>query len=257
MTLVAVDWDEGRHRWRDVTSRPYAGEKRATYTYAAAEVTCDYHESGPTFTGSLVARNLKPNFAYQIKLNGKPGEDDQANERLGYTGRWWAKQIRKTDGAIVTEWRSKDGEYDHWKARGFSDDEHDYVFEGYLLFDFILTDAAGSASKSLRLDSSYHVLWKTSQREPSAGDSAPVVHAVVAPSASDWYGEGCPDEDVAIYAEWEPGRASPGQLALPPGRYDVALVLTEESFHEREPDSGSWATVMADQSVVFTIPATT
>ena len=68
-----------------------------------------------------------------------------------------------------------------------------------------------------------------------------------------WYAESRPDEEVAIYAEWEPGRALPGQLVLPPGRYNVHLVLTEESFHEREPDSGSWATVMSDERVVFTV----
>jgi len=255
MTLVAVDWDEGRHRWRDIASQPYASAKQATYSYAAAAVSFDREGGAATFAGSLVASGLKPNFAYQIKLNGKPDADPLANERLGYAGRWWARQTRRSDGSVVRAWRSTDDEYGHWKARGFADADHDAVFEGYLLFAFLLTDAAGSASKALRLDSSYHVLWKTSQRPPGPNDSTPLSHRVVARAGSGWYAQDRSDEDVAIYAEWEPSRALPGQLVLSPGRYDVQLVLTEESFHEREADSGSWATVMGDANVVFSVAA--
>jgi len=254
--LIPVDWDEGCHRWRDIATNLYASDRKAVYAYADAVVTLEYEEGAPTFTGILVASGLKPNFAYQIKLNGKPeyfGDDgdDWANEQFGRLGRWWARQIRKSDGAIVKQWRSDDEEYDRWKAQAFADGVHDYVFEGYLLFDYLVTDAAGAASKPLQLDSSFHVLWKRSQREPGPSDSTPTPHSIVVQGESDWYGQDRPTQEVELYAEWEPGRARPGELALPPGRYNVQLVLTEESFHEREPESGSWATVLAAENVVF------
>jgi hypothetical protein len=75
--------------------------------------------------------------------------------------------------------------------------------------------------------------------------------------ASDWYASSESDEVRSIYAEWEPTRALPGELALPAGTYAVRLFLTEESFHESagSPPSGSWATVMAHDDVEFTITA--
>jgi hypothetical protein len=61
----------------------------------------------------------------------------------------------------------------------------------------------------------------------------------------------------SIYAEWEPTRALPGELALPFGTYAVRLFLTEESFHESagSPSSGTWATVMTHDDVQFAIAA--
>ena len=61
------------------------------YTYADASVTLTYQAGpGTTFEAHLSAADLKPNFAYQVKLVGKPtglwGEDgdDLANENIGY-----------------------------------------------------------------------------------------------------------------------------------------------------------------------------
>jgi len=38
-----------------------------------------------------------------------------------------------------------------------------YKFTGYLVFDYFITDENGDAIVSFETDSSYHVLWKTSQ----------------------------------------------------------------------------------------------
>jgi hypothetical protein len=253
--LLPVDWDEGRHRWADIASQPFADPKVSGFSYADADATLEHEREGATFAGSLAASGLKPNFAYQIKLMGRPGVDAWANEQLGRAGRWWAKQVQRSDGTIARAWRSNDEEYGLWKSRGFADGGHDVVFEGYLLFGFLLTDPAGSAARPLRLDSGFHVLWKTSQREPKDHDSPPTPHVVIARAASGWYPADLPDAEVAIYAEWEPGRARPGQCTLPAGGYRVQLVLTEESFHERGTESGSWATVLSAGDVAFTISA--
>jgi len=251
MKLSPVDWDLADQRWRDMAAQPYAAARKASYGYAQADVALDRAPSGATLRGTLTASGLKPNFAYQLKLNGKPSRlfgdegDDQANERLGLLGRWWARQIRLDDGAVVRHWRSNDKEYAGWKFRRFHDAEHDVVFEGYLLFDYLVTDANGNARLDIALDSSFHVLFKTSQRPPKPNDSTPTAHQVLATAASGWYDEDLPPRPVELYAEWEPTRALPGQLVLPPGDYRCQLFLTEETFHEREPDSGTWPTVLA------------
>ncbi|MFW6163547.1 MAG: hypothetical protein ACODAJ_12320 [Planctomycetota bacterium] len=222
-------------------------------------MTLEVAPSGPTFEGTLTAARLKPTFAYQLKLNGRPAllfgdeGDDQANERLGYAGRWWARQTRLDDGAVVRQWRSSDEEYQGWKARGFQDAEHRVVFEGYLLFDYLVTDADGAARLDIALDSSFHVLFRTDQREPRPHDSPPTAHTVVARADSPWYDADLPPQTVELYAEWEPTRALPGQCRLPPGDYRCQLFLTEESFHERSLDAGSWATVLAAPDLAFTI----
>jgi len=257
--LGPVDWGSAP-RWRDMATYLYASEKKLSYDYAQGVATLAYEGSAPTLAGTLALEGLKPNFAYQVKLNGKPtytwgsGGDDWANERLGYAGRWWLKQFDAETGIEVGGWNSSDSEYEYWKARGFTDGTYDYVFEGYLLFAYVATDAAGNAAAGLWLDSSFHVLWKTSQRSPGANDSVPTIHTVIASSASDWYAQSYPTTDVGLYAEWEPGRALPGELALAPGAYNVRIFLTEESFHETAADSGQWATVMTHDDIRFTIP---
>jgi len=259
MKLEPVHWDDEEQRWLDMAAQPYAAGKKATYDYAQAVVALDLAPSGAALQGTLTAAGLKPSFAYQLKLNGRPAalfgdeRDDEANERLGFAGRWWAREIRRSDGEIVRQWRSNDKEYEGWKFRRFHDAEHDVVFEGYLLFDYLVTDANGNARLDIALDSSFHVLFKTSQRPPKPNDSAPTAHQVVATAASGWYDADLPPQTVELYAEWEPTRALPGQLVLPPGDYRCQLFLTEETFHEREPDSGAWPTVLAAPDLTFSI----
>ena len=257
--LNAVHWDDAHQRWMDIATYAYTSTKKATYVYEKAAVTATYKEEEVTFAGTLVATGMKPSFAYQMKLNGKPSYwwgadgDDWANEQLGYAGRWWVNKVEHVGGVVVAGWNSNDAEYLQWKAVGFTDGVYDYVFEGYLLFDYFVTDAASAASKPFALDSSFHVLWNTSQRRPTAKDSTPATHTVVATRSSGWYAKNRPTKKVKIYAEWEPGRALPDQYHLPAGSYNVRMLLTEESFHETAPDSGQWATVMGHDAVVFNV----
>jgi hypothetical protein len=259
--LSAVDWDAARERWRDAASTPYDVGQIAGYDYATASVVFTFQDDGSTIGGEITGSNLKPNFAYQLKLNGKPSYfwgpdgDDLANERIGFAGRWWLNQVAKATGSVVAGWNSNDAEYLAWKSQGFTDGVHDYVYEGYLLFAYLVTDEAGQVAQDVSVDSSLHVLWKLAQRTPGANDSSPSLHTFVVDGASDWYASSEPDELRSIYAEWEPTRALPGELALDAGSYAVRLFLTEESFHESagSPASGSWATVMTNDDVLFVI----
>ena len=260
-SFSAAYWDVDNQRWRDTATTPYDANPIGSYDYATATVQLEYSESGPALAGVLIGSGLKPNFTYQVKLNGKPSYfwgaagDDAANERLGFAGRWWLSQVEKSTGSVVGGWNSHDDEYLAWPSVGFTDGTYDYVFEGYLLFGYVVTDAAGDVWQALTVDSSFHVLWKTSQRPPGANDSDPVAHVFVVDGASDWYASSQPDQTRFLYAEWEPTRALPGELTLPVESYGVRIFLTEESFHENAtpPSSGRWATVMTHDNLQFTI----
>jgi len=260
-SFAAAYWDLGNQRWRDTATTPYEAGPIGSYDYASATVQFEYPESGPAITGLLTGSGLKPNFTYQVKLNGKPSYfsgtagDDIANERLGFAGRWWLSQVERSTGSVVAGWNSDDAEYDYWRSFGFTDGTYDYVFEGYLLFDYIVTDAAGDVSQTLTVDGSFHVLWKVTQRPPGPNDSDPVAHVFVVDGASDWYASSQPDETRFLYAEWEPTRPLPGELSLPVGSYAARIFLTEESFHENAapPSSGRWATVMTHDDFRFEI----
>jgi hypothetical protein len=261
--LSAVYWDTANQRWRDTATTPYDGGKIASYDYASATAVFAYPDQAPTFGGAFTGSNLKPNFTYQVKLNGKPSYfwgpdgDDLANERIGFAGRWWLNKVEKATGTDVGGWNSNDAEYVAWKAQGFTDGVYDYAYEGYLLFAYLVTNENGQVVQDVTLDSSFHVLWKTAQRAPGPNDSTPTAHTFAVNETSDWYASSQSDEVRSIYAEWEPTRALPGELALPAGTYAVRIFLTEESFHESagSPPSGSWATVMAHDEVQFTIAA--
>ena len=261
--LSAVYWNAANQRWRDTTTTPYDVGKITTYDYASATVVFAYPDQAPAFGGALTGSNLKPNFTYQVKLNGKPSYfwgpegDDLANERIGFAGRWWLSKVEKATGTVAAGWNSDDAEYVAWKAQDFTDGVYDYVYEGYLLFAYLVTDEDGQVAQDLTVDTSFHVLWKTAQRTPGLNDSLPTAHTFAVDAGSDWYASSLPDEVRSIYAEWEPTRALPGNLLLPAGTYAVRLFLTEESFHESagSPPSGSWATVMTHDDVQFVIGA--
>jgi len=261
--LAAVYWDTANQRWRDAATTPYDAGEISSYDYASATVSFSHDDQGLAIAGTINGSGLKPNFAYQLKLNGKPSYfwgsegDDLANERIGFAGRWWLNQVEKATGTVLGGWNSNDAEYLAWKAQGFTDGVYDYVYEGYLLFAYLVTDQNGAVVQDVAIDSSFHVLWKTAQRTPGPNDSTPTLHVFAIDGASDWYANSQPDEVRSIYAEWEPTRALPGELALPAGSYALRLFLTEESFHESagSPPSGSWATVMTNDDLAFAITA--
>jgi len=227
--LYAIADASGQY-WNDIAGTAYSSDFQSSYSYNDASVSLSYESYDDYwFRASLSATGLKPNFCYQVKLNGKPeaywveGGDDISNEALGYAGRWWRNEPNPGN--------ADDSNYETYK------DDPDYVYTGYLVYDFFVTDVDGNAEIEIVSDNSYHVVWKTSQRTAQANDG-PV---------RDYNVDGTP---VSIYGEWEPTRALPGELALRPGKYDVQFFLTEESFH----DSGaSWATVMGYDEAQFDI----
>ncbi len=223
--------DQGNQYWKDISGAGYSPDFRARFDYAAARVFLTYATAGRRcFTGLLSATGLKPNSCYQLKLIGKPTSlwgasgDDASNQRLGYAGRWWHAWPGDA-------WNATDAEYRRDKNKP------GHTFEGYLFFDFFVTDATGAATVTFASDSSYHVIWKTSQRDRRRKDGPVRTYEVGATS-------------VRLYAEYEPRRALPGRLILPAGHYNVQFNLTEESFHDQWP---GWALVLRAEDVEFVI----
>ncbi len=210
--------DVAKMRWKDIADHSYDPAVQAPaggYDYAQARVTVTFTpDYAVSFEGHLSARGLKPNFAYQLKLEGKPDIDDWANSQLFRLGREW--------GAL-----------------------------GYLVFDYVVTDSKGKVEHDMDLVSSYHVLWRVDQRVPGLFDSAPTSHPVEAQASSEWYDANYPPETRQIFAQNEHSPYPPGTVVLPAGQYEVSFLLTEESFHFY--DDGDWATVMGSDDIRFGI----
>jgi hypothetical protein len=272
--LVPYESDDGYQRWRDIASNLFIVGDSYTF-YDSKFVQVCYETTAERFTGIVEGFGLKPFFAYQLKMEGKvpavqdgqwdyhPDTNDLhwANEQLGYHGRWW-RSVFSPSGTYLSGGNATDADYETMKKAGFVDTNGNiHVFSGYLLFDFAITNETGYLYREFVCDSTFHVLWRTSQGTPGLNDSA-VRYQVVDPKlASSWYRRPPKATTVGVYAEWEQGgttseddRPTPGALWLPEGTYPVQLRLTEESFHETSPSSGSWATVMVTD-VSFTIGA--
>jgi hypothetical protein len=240
--LVPTDWPGNVFRWRDVATNLYAVSYQNSYTYEDSGVAVTFESyQDSTFAGHLSATNLKPNFAYQVKIVGKPegswgpDGDDAANERIGYAGRWW--RVTPNPG------NSNDQDYEAHR------DDPDYIYEGYLLFDFFVTDRFGSAELGFTSNSSYHVLWWEDQRPRGSCDS-PVEWSTVTGYASDpAYDEDVGPVDIGVYAEIE--RLCFGETTLPEGAYNCRFLLTEESFHQSGEGDGYWASVLVCDTVFF------
>ena len=109
---------ESSYRWLDVADQEYSSSYRDSYSYDQAQVSIDYNPNGLTFSGTLSATNLKPNFAYQVKLVAPPGTD--ANKRIGLAGRWWQEEW---DG---TAWVNRQNLND--KGDGSSPNPNDEIY---------------------------------------------------------------------------------------------------------------------------------
>ncbi len=231
--------DRENERFFDIANRAYSREFVTGFSYSNPArrmpvVSVTYSRRAETFTGRLVARGLKPHFAYQIKLCGDHAADVAGFERIGRLGRW---RLRGSPSTNFTD-------YDFSSARDKS------AFESYILFDFLITDHNGDADKTFYLDSTLHVLFNhPKQGSPRANDSRP--QRVVFSHTDSWVYAN-PKAEVApqsVYAETEAGsngqrRPEIGMAFLPPGAYRARLLLSEESFHGYG-DGGFWAAVMA------------
>jgi hypothetical protein len=247
INLHPISGSASNNRWMDIADNLYSPTYQDVFTYALPIVTVSYDNTSDTFTGTLTAIGLKPNFAYQMKLVGNSYTDDWTNEHLGFAGRWW--RVQPDPG------NSNDTDYDIHK------DDPDYIYQGYLFFDYFLTDQQGNATVNFSANSSYHVLWAsndstgvgTGHKIPGVNDSAIVYSDFTASPAinSDAYSTDYGNAHVGVFAEWESGRALPAQLSLTPGEYHCSLVLTEESFHQSGL-GGGWASVL-EGDINFTI----
>ncbi len=236
-------------RWLDIADHQYADlfiGGLFQYTAGTVQLSGTDGASLDFTVSTLQDKALKPNFCYQMKLEG-PAEQwgtnpdsDFVNGEFGYNGRWWCDSCNAslTDRTVKVHMRRQ------------------HVVKGYLYFDFFVTDANGTANYTAPVVNSYHVTWKTTQRTPGANDG-PIRDCTVVARTDGWaYDQNYTDENgevVSLYGEWEPNRALPGELALAPGSYaGVQFRLTEESFHASG-IGGNWATVMAADGISFEI----
>jgi len=237
----------GKFRWLDAANNEYSTDYRNSYNYTQAVVKVSCAPSGQIFEGMIEAQNLKPNFTYQIKLGGYPETYPTANEGIGLAGRWWQEIWDETEWTDGTNLNNKgDGTSPNPNDQVYFDNKNDpdYRYYGYIVFGYFITDSKGNASLTFRLDSSYHVLWKTSQRQATL-DDGPVKQAniKVNPRKSAAYDIRYPVIPVSIFGEWE--RLPVGGVFLAPGAYTCQFFLTEESFHsDGGTFAGNWAAAM-------------
>jgi hypothetical protein len=243
----------GMYRWLDVANQPYSTSYRTSYNYTQATVSVTYNTQGSTLTGTLQAVNLKPNFAYQLKLVGTPGTS--SNEQIGLAGRWWQEEWNGTawtDGQNLND--KGDGSSPnpndllYFSRRDITDTTSPtglrYKFTGYLLFDYFITNEQGDATALFETGICYHVLWKTTQRAHT-GDDGPIrTTTFTVTTSSPFYDTNYPEQTIDLFGEWE--RLPIGDALLTPGDYTAQLILTEESFHgDGGQYAGNWAGAMS------------
>ncbi len=239
--VMRVPGHQDQERWRDVAGNLYSVAFAASFRYQAEDgrdfpvVRARWDEEGATFCGRVEATGLKPNFAYQLKLNGV-FEDRRAFEAIGYAGRWRLPGL--------------DTNYTDDDYRAYPEPS---LVEAYILFDYFVTDAQGRAVRDFCLDSSLHVLWTLDQIRPARTQHVWTVVVRADDPAVYAFPTALP-QTIGLWAEREMARyKSAGQkTALPPGRYRAELALTEESFHDEREAGGHWATVLT-LPVEFTI----
>lgn len=238
--LTPFAHDPTEQRWRNMAGDPYSDTFRGSFRYADAEVVFEYFPEGGTLYGHIEASGLKPHFAYQVKIRGDYDASPEAHRRIGALGRWRLPGVGTNFSDTTVE--------NH-------DDPREV--ESYLLFDYIVTDAEGRASRSVRLDSSLHVLWNDAVNYGSGPDRAPFLrHYLLDARGATAYAVPVERRFINIWAENEGAwrdRPPFGEASLPGGEYRCSLVLTEESFHDYySDDGGHWATVLG-APIVFTV----
>ena len=252
-TVVLMAYTSGSFRWCDAIGYNYSAAYRSSYSYTQAMIAVTYNPTGVILTGSMVASNLKPNFAYQFKLTGVPESYPASNEQLGFAGRWW-EQV--WDGAAWSAgWNLND------KGTGYAPNPNDvvylarrdvtnatsptgrsYLYTGYRPLDYFITDEHGSASLQFSLVSAYHVLWRTNQASPDPVNDGPVKSRTFDPDpdTQPQYETDYSPATVGVFGEWE--RLPAGAVYLAPGTYDLDFLITEECFHAVDGAySGYWA----------------
>jgi len=245
----------GYYRWLNVADQAYGTAYRENYTYDHAMVQVTYESASNLFNGTLVAANLKPNFAYQLKIIAIPGTP--SNEAIGLAGRWWEQTWTGTSWSPGWNLNYKgDGtspnpnDLTYYQRCGIPDATSPtglhYLYTGYMFFDYFITDGYGNASLSFQATSSHHVLLKSPDYVPPGYKVAALDPDTSTPA----YEVDYPPRVVEVGAEWE--RLPIGGIRLFPGTYTCGIMLTEESFHNYSELGGRWAAAMAGP-VEFTI----
>ena len=210
----------------DVTSQKTLQVNNATqyiyqYDYSASSANVTFYVYGNTFYGQLVGSKLKPNFTYQMKIEGKPfclydiNGSNSANSKIGYIGRWWDHDYCTTTCNINDAW---------------VESHPDNCIQGYDLFDYFNTDGDGNIIKDFSLAKSYHVLWCSA---PEGGTNNNHLNNGTCASENLWA---------------EPER---GDVSMTNGYYNLRFLLTEESFHNSS--TGQWPTVLTADDIKFRI----
>ena len=271
LQTYADPWALAKPRERDIANTIYAADF-APFDYAGANVSLSYKGAQTSyFRGHLVARGLKPNFAYQLKLAGKPvsgsrgtgqatsyveatsrapgaapivhlvrdangptpiNGDDWSNQQLGYAGRWWDD----------TDPPSTNLDDAYFRANYPAHTLYGYIFIG----DFI-ADANGNADLDISAAHSYHITWQDTQTN-AIKDTIAGTYDV--DSAAPFYGyeRAISRQNIKLWYEYESGRARNVRLA--PGTYHCRLLITEEAFHTAGGAKGGvWQTVLATETV--------
>ncbi len=260
---------DSAYRWMDVANQNYSTAYQNSYSYDDARVLVTYNTVGRQLTGMLVAVGLKPNFAYQLKLQAEPthtlGDTNYGtSELLGLSGRWWQQKWQGNSWNVGWNLNNKGNgsspnpnDDTYYERRDITDDLGGsptglrYKYTAYRVFEYFIADDNGNAALSYVVNNSYHVLWKTSQQSPFSGDGPVVTYNFnVDPLVHLQYDTDYPAQTAGIFAEWE--RLPRDGIGLPAGDYSCDILLTEESFHGNGGLEGSWADAMK-ASVQFTI----
>ncbi len=265
-------WIKARPRERDIANNLYS-QAIEPFPYSAAQVTISYdrEQRNAYFSGHISARGLKPNFAYQLKLAGKPvggnrgtgrqtsfveasssapdatplvqivndengnptpiNGDDWSNQQLGYAGRWWDNSAAPSTNLNDAYFRRNT--------------PYNTVY-GYIFMGVFVTDAGGCAEADVSAAHSYHITWQDAQSSAIKDVRAGTFVAANAPSL---YGYKRPiyERRVVLWYEYEKGRARDVKLA--PGVYHCRLLVTEEAFHTAgKLWGGVWETVLATET---------
>ena len=238
----------GYYRWMNVADQLYAAAYPDTYSYTAANVQVEFETPAPTLRGTLTAANLKPNFAYQLKLVAGP--ELSCNERIAKAGRYWEQTWSGTEWGSGWNLNSKgDGTYPNpndltYLARRDAPSQTSptgklYSYTGYL--DGFLhhrrlrrrhAPFRGQLQLSRPLVGSGHLFRRQSGVVRSLAAPAGIRHQ---PSPGHRQRVG------------RVGATAAGGVFLDPGSYTCQMVLTEESFHSYSTYGGRWAAAMGGE----------
>ena len=253
-------YTNGQWRWKDVAGNVYASSYVDSYCYTQATVIVTYSTNATLLHGTMVATNLKPNFAYQLKLSGLPEAYSNANEKLGFSGRWWKQDWLGTDWSTGGNLNEKDdGSFpnsnDTWyvtykdTVNTNSPTGKQYRLTGYRPFDYFITDSNGCATLAFVMQDAYHVLWASWQDTPEADDGPMKSRTFDPDPARPAYDADHAESTVGVYGEWE--RLPKGKVYIAPGNYALEFLITEESFHDS--GIGGWWAHMGHGTAQFTI----